>query len=352
MERILGTAAEPTGAAGRSELRCDRSASQRSRSRSSSRSSPSPGARQGHDRGVARRPRARRRRSRSGGRTMVRPTIRVEHRFSMSLWRPASSRSRSTAPRWRRSTPRPKRCVPAGRGRPRPEVHADVSLRRSREAATSSSRTSTRSPSRARSRTSLSTSSSSSCTRREAGSSPTTASGRLSSRPGCRDRVVEPRRRLPVGGLGGARRRRARPRAAAASSPRLLGPGMPGPGGAMPAATRARSRRPLGLEHRVLDVSEVLAVDLERQRPVADDLEPVGVVHVDEVARARPVAAAERATSAMRGMSARAHPLRRDEIETALPARLRAPAGRRTGPRRCTTGEFETSTNGAPARSP
>ena len=37
-------------------------------------------------------------------------------------------------------------------------------------------------------------------------------------------------------------------------------------------------RAALGLEDRVLDVAEILAVDLQRQRPVAGDLDPVEVV--------------------------------------------------------------------------
>ena len=40
-------------------------------------------------------------------------------------------------------------------------------------------------------------------------------------------------------------------------------------------------RAALGLEDRVLDVAEILAVGLQRQRPVAGDLDPVEVVAVD-----------------------------------------------------------------------
>ena len=46
-------------------------------------------------------------------------------------------------------------------------------------------------------------------------------------------------------------------------------------------------RAALGLEDRVLDVAEILAVDLQRQRPVAGDLDPVEVVAVDAASRAR-----------------------------------------------------------------
>src|SRR6476646_9012231 len=52
----------------------------------------------------------------------------------------------------------------------------------------------------------------------------------------------------------------------------------------------------LGLEDRVLDVPEVLAVDLQRQRPVAGDLDPVEVVPVEQVTRARLAAAGEDVT--------------------------------------------------------
>ena len=47
------------------------------------------------------------------------------------------------------------------------------------------------------------------------------------------------------------------------------------------------NRAALGLEDRVLDVAEILAVGLQRQRPVAGDLDPVEVVAVEQLARAR-----------------------------------------------------------------
>src|SRR4051812_10824271 len=46
-------------------------------------------------------------------------------------------------------------------------------------------------------------------------------------------------------------------------------------------------RLALGLELGALDVTEVLAVRLERQRPVADDLDPVEVVRVRDVRAAQ-----------------------------------------------------------------
>ena len=76
-----------------------------------------------------------------------------------------------------------------------------------------------------------------------------------------------------------------------------------------------RDRRPLGLEDGVLDVSEVLAVDVQRQRDVAADLDPVEVVLAEEPAIAR------------RGRSGREPPPtaarrrdldRRDEVEAVL----------------------------------
>ena len=44
----------------------------------------------------------------------------------------------------------------------------------------------------------------------------------------------------------------------------------------------------LGLDHDMLDVAEVLAVHLQRQRPVARDLDPVDVVRAQQVRAARP----------------------------------------------------------------
>ena len=44
---------------------------------------------------------------------------------------------------------------------------------------------------------------------------------------------------------------------------------------------------PLRLERRLADVSEILAVDLQRQRSVAPDLDPVDVVAVQDILRAR-----------------------------------------------------------------
>jgi hypothetical protein len=39
---------------------------------------------------------------------------------------------------------------------------------------------------------------------------------------------------------------------------------------------------PLGLERCVLDVPEVFPVDVQRERPVAADLDPVEIVHSEE----------------------------------------------------------------------
>jgi hypothetical protein len=49
---------------------------------------------------------------------------------------------------------------------------------------------------------------------------------------------------------------------------------------------------PLRLDHRQLDVAEILSVDLQRQRPVAADDEVVEVVAEENVFRSQPAAAA------------------------------------------------------------
>ena len=96
------------------------------------------------------------------------------------------------------------------------------------------------------------------------------------------------------------------------------------------------NRAALGLEDRVLDVAEVLAVDLQRQRPVAGDLDPVEVVPVEqrraERAWPRPVTR----WRSRRGSVDGAHPLRRDQVEAELEAGLRARRGSGSSPRRCT----------------
>ena len=54
-------------------------------------------------------------------------------------------------------------------------------------------------------------------------------------------------------------------------------------GNVMPATSHEhRESVSLGLEHDLLDVAEVLAVELERHRRVAADLDPVGVVEPEQ----------------------------------------------------------------------
>ena len=94
-------------------------------------------------------------------------------------------------------------------------------------------------------------------------------------------------------------------------------------------------RAALGLEDRVLDVAEVLAVGLQRQRPVAGDLDPVEVVPVEQLAASAP----GRGRS---GRSAAAAAASRRAPASARPGRGRArsaPRARRgsgSSPRRCT----------------
>ncbi len=77
----------------------------------------------------------------------------------------------------------------------------------------------------------------------------------------------------------------------------------------------------LGLEDGSFDVADVLAVHLHRQRPIANHLEVVGVVRVDEVAGVRPVAPAECVADDARDV-AYANVSRGDEIQPAVEARL------------------------------
>ena len=90
----------------------------------------------------------------------------------------------------------------------------------------------------------------------------------------------------------------------------------------------------LGLEHDVLDVAEILAVGLQRQRPVARDLDPVDVVRVEHVARrllaAAPSDVRERAAATRRDAD------RRDEVEAELEPRLRRDVQREPARRTCT----------------
>ena len=81
-------------------------------------------------------------------------------------------------------------------------------------------------------------------------------------------------------------------------------------------------RVPLGLEDGLLDVSQVLAVRLERKRAVSHDVEAVGVVHVYDIAGLPTIAAGERVGEDARERS-RTQARRCDEVETALEARLR-----------------------------
>ena len=86
------------------------------------------------------------------------------------------------------------------------------------------------------------------------------------------------------------------------------GPGAPGSG-------QNRHGAALGLEDRLLDVAEILAVDLERHRLVADDLDPVEVVRRRASSRSRGCPreqrirrAHERATAATRTGATRSRP--------------------------------------------
>src|SRR4051795_2097091 len=64
---------------------------------------------------------------------------------------------------------------------------------------------------------------------------------------------------------------------------RRTGDALPGRATTRAALDEYRERIPLRLEDRLLDVAQVLAVDLQRQRPVAPDRDPVDVgARVDE----------------------------------------------------------------------
>src|SRR2546421_984499 len=92
-----------------------------------------------------------------------------------------------------------------------------------------------------------------------------------------------------------------------------------------------RERAALGLEDRLGDVAEVLAVDLERERPVAGDLDPVEVMPVEHVRVFDLPAAAEEVAEVARD-GACGDTGRGDQVEAELEPRL----GRRVnrnGPR-------------------
>ena len=77
----------------------------------------------------------------------------------------------------------------------------------------------------------------------------------------------------------------------------------------------------LGLDEGVRDVAEILAVGLERHRRVADHLDPVRVVLVQNMARCRPLPAAECVPRESRGPRARS--CGRNQVEAALEACVR-----------------------------
>jgi hypothetical protein len=80
-----------------------------------------------------------------------------------------------------------------------------------------------------------------------------------------------------------------------------------------------RDRAALGLEHRLRHVAEVLPVRLQGHRPVADDLDPVLVVQVEDAAAHPPRQERERHAREGHG----ADPERRDDVEPELELRLR-----------------------------
>src|SRR6185503_703572 len=86
-------------------------------------------------------------------------------------------------------------------------------------------------------------------------------------------------------------------------------------------------RRALGFEVRLFHVAEVLAVDLERHRPVGADDELVGVVDVEDVRRALLALTGERPGGHL-GQAPRLDLARRDEVEAELELRLRRDAKR------------------------
>src|SRR5262245_8996084 len=81
-------------------------------------------------------------------------------------------------------------------------------------------------------------------------------------------------------------------------------------------------RRPLRLEMRLAGVAEVLAVHLERHRPVCADGQFVGVVHVENVRRALLPPPGERPNCDLR-KPPRLEAPGRDEVEPELEIRLR-----------------------------
>src|SRR4051812_11641572 len=100
---------------------------------------------------------------------------------------------------------------------------------------------------------------------------------------------------------------------------RRTGDALPGRATTRAALDEYRERIPLRLEDRLLDVAQVLAVDLQRQRPVAPDRDPVDVgARVDE--RVLAEAAARRARQ-QPGQSRRPDRRRRDVAEAALEPR-------------------------------
>src|SRR6188768_1678868 len=81
-------------------------------------------------------------------------------------------------------------------------------------------------------------------------------------------------------------------------------------------------RRALRYEVRLLHVAEILAVDLERHRPVRADDEFVGVVHVEDALRPHLPLTRKRPGRDLRQVPRPELP-RRDQIETELELRLR-----------------------------
>src|SRR4051812_13031085 len=79
-------------------------------------------------------------------------------------------------------------------------------------------------------------------------------------------------------------------------------------------------RRALGFEVRLLDVTEVFAVHLQRQRTVGAHGELVGIVDVEDVRRADLALACEHPAGDF-GEAPRPELARRDQIESALELR-------------------------------
>ena len=87
-----------------------------------------------------------------------------------------------------------------------------------------------------------------------------------------------------------------------------------------------RDRRALRLEDGFLDVAEILAVDLERQRAVAADLDPVEVVADEELRRAR-MAAQQRVRRPEQRASRECEPARRSRGRARSRRQARAASG-------------------------